>query len=422
MKRRIIFCMLFLGFLSFALFAEDAKDADKDNLQIYNLLVLGKFNQVRKESDDPKLKEAIDALFSLNAKVAQTYEKYIGENITLDVGGLPLSGTLVKIKDSKLFMKLKREKGSVVLPIKVNTIPLDKRLQKVTLPELSTNLCLGAKFFRQKNYQAADIFFSKTGSYADGLKAAMLKKSKYFFPLYKACREGDIAAIDALIKQGGDINNSCSAMVLNSKTKKHKLKSSTLLMETIKCRQPKIAEYLVEQGADVNKENSDGVTPLMLSIMLSDDTELLKFLIKHKAKIEHIDLVGNTPLSGAVALGRKAAVKVLLNNGADPNVATQKGYTPLIIAMMSSRVDIMQILLDAGANPDDANPKGYTPLMISVSSNRADILQMLLDAGADINKKHPEGLTIFQLDQRGIDPRILKMLNDLAPDEVEEMK
>ena len=390
MKRIIIFCLLVSGVLSFALFAEDAKDADKDNSKIYNLLVTGKFRDAQKESDDPELKKAIDALFTLNAKAAKTYEEYIGKNITLDVGGLPLSGTLVKIKGSKLFMKLKRGKGSVVLPVKMSAIPIDLRLQKAKLPELATNLCLGAKFFRQKNYQAAMVFYSKTGTLADGLQEALLKESKYFLPLFKACKEGDIDEIEELIKKGADINNSCSAMVMNPKTKKYKLKSSTLLMETIKCRQFKVAEYLVKQGADVNKENSDGVTPIMTAIILSDDTEFLEFLLKHKAKIEHVDLLGNTPLSGAVAVGRKKSVKVLLNNGVDPNVATKKGYTPVMIAVLA---------------------------------NRVEIFQMLLDAGAEIGKPHPKGWTVFNLlNQRAMDPRIRKILTSLAPEKPKKKK
>ena len=390
MKQVILLSILFLGFFCFDLFAEDVKNSAPDNSKICNLLVLGKFKDAKNESDDPELKKAIDSLFTLNEKVAKTYQPFIGKNITLDVGGLPLSGTLLKIDGSKLYMKLKRGKGSVVLPVKASSIPLDKRLQKVKLPPLASNLCLGAKFFRQKNYQGAMIFFSKTGALSDGLQKALLKQSKYFIPLFKACKEGNISEIEELIKKGGDINNSCSAMVFNPRTKQHKLTTSTLLMETIKCKQPEVVKYLVNHGVDVNKENSEGVTPLMLAIMVSNDNlNLVDFLLQHKADIEHKDLSGNTPLSGAVAMGKKSAVKSLIENG---------------------------------ANLDNPTSKGYTPVMIAVMANRPEILQMLLDAGADINKPHPKKWTVFMLDRSRMDPRIRRILDSLAPAQPKKKK
>ena len=287
-------------------------------------------------------------------------------------------------------MKLKRGKnGSVVMPISMNSIPLDVRLQKVDISELAKNICLGAKFFRQKNYQGAAVFFSKTGELADGLQKELLKQSKYFIPLFAACKAGNISEIESLMKKGADIKNSCSAMVLDRKTKKYRLETSTLLIETIKCKQAEAAKYLVKHGADVNRQNSLGVTPLMFAIMAFDDTDLMEFLIDHKAKIEHKDMTGNTPLSGAVAMGKKAAVKVLLDKGADP---------------------------------DEATSKGYTPVMIAVMANRPEILKMLLNAGADINKPHPKKWTVFQLDQRQMSPEIRGILAQLAPEKPEKKK
>jgi len=40
--------------------------------------------------------------------------------------------------------------------------------------------------------------------------------------------------------------------------------------------------YLVEHGASVNVQNNDGITPLHLSILASQD-EISKYLIEHRA-------------------------------------------------------------------------------------------------------------------------------------------
>jgi hypothetical protein len=390
MQIKSIFLLLFLIFSGGFLSGEDVKDsALVESPQVYSLLVLGKFREARKISSDSDLNKALDSLFTLNEKAAKTYEKYIGKNITLDVKGLPLTGVLTKIKGSSLYMKLKRGKGSVVMPVSMNSIPLNERIQKVDLPELAKNICMGAKFFRQKNYQGAQIFFSKTGKFSQGLENVLLIKSKYFIPFFAACKSGSIEEIEKLLKLGADVNSSCSAMIQDPKTKKYVLQRSTILIETIKCRQADVAKFLVNHGADVNKQNSQGVTPLMFSVMAFDNTDLLEFLLKHKAKLAHKDMAGNTPLSGAVAMAKVDAVKVLLENGADP---------------------------------DEATSKGFTPVMIAVLANRPAILKILLNAGADINKPHPKGWTVFQLDRSRMAPEIRSTLSRLAPEKPKKKK
>jgi hypothetical protein len=389
MRIKIPFLLLIFS-LNFIVLGEDVKVASlSENPQVYNLLVLGKFKDARKLASDPELQKALDSLFSLNEKAAKTYEKYIGKNITLDVRGLPLTGVLTKIKGSSLYMKLKRGNGSVVMPVSMNSIPLNERIQKVDLPELAKNLCMGAKFFRQKNYQGAQIFFSNTGKLSGGLENVLLIKSRYFIPFFAACKSGNIEEIEKLLKLGADVNNSCSAMIQDPKTKKYVLQNSTILIEVIKSKRPDIAKFLVNHGADVNKQNSQGVTPLMFSVMAFNDTDLLEFLLKHKANLSHKDMAGNTPLSGAVAMGKLKAVKTLLENGADP---------------------------------DEATSKGFTPVMIAVLSNRAEILKLLLNAGADINKPHPKGWTVFELDRSRMAPEIRATLSRLAPETPKKRK
>jgi ankyrin repeat protein len=100
-------------------------------------------------------------------------------------------------------------------------------------------------------------------------------------------------------------------------------------------------------------------------------------------------MAGNTPLSGAVAMAKVDAVKVLLENGADP---------------------------------DEATSKGFTPVMIAVLANRPAILKILLNAGADINKPHPKGWTVFQLDRSSMAPEIRSALSRLAPEKPKKKK
>ena len=118
----------------------------------------------------------------------------------------------------------------------------------------------------------------------------------------------------------------------------------------------------------------------MFAIAMLPDEDFIKFLINHNADVNHKDMQGNTPLSGAVAMRRN---------------------------------EIVQILLDNGTDPDDPTSKGLTPIMIAVLSNNAKALDLLLKAGADINKPHPKGWTVFQLDRQRMMPEIRALLNKL---------
>ena len=75
---------------------------------------------------------------------------------------------------------------------------------------------------------------------------------------------------------------------------------------------------LIEQKADVNQAQVDGMTALHWSAY-HDDLETAKLLVYAKANVKAVNRYGVTPLSLACASGDEALVKLLLDAGADPN-------------------------------------------------------------------------------------------------------
>ena len=58
----------------------------------------------------------------------------------------------------------------------------------------------------------------------------------------------------------------------------------------------------------------------------------------------------NTPLTAAASSGHKEVVLLLLDRGADPNVATKAGLTPLKQAVRNGYRDVVKLLEDKGAD------------------------------------------------------------------------
>lgn len=122
---------------------------------------------------------------------------------------------------------------------------------------------------------------------------------------------------------------------------------------------------------------------------------------------------GWTPLITAIRAGRADVAKLLLDRGANPNVAGSTGYTPLMAATQMRNVGMIRILLLQGANPDKATPKGLTALMLAAGNKsdaknqRQDLecVKMLLRGGADPDKKHLSGATALSIaTERGAMP------------------
>ena len=97
---------------------------------------------------------------------------------------------------------------------------------------------------------------------------------------------------------------------------------------------------------------------------------------------------GSTPLMYAVLYADLAAVKLLLEGGADPNVRNDAGATALMWAV--SDLEKTRLLVDRGANPNAKSDDGRTPLLIAAGLPGATaVVTLLLDHGADLHVKAP---------------------------------
>ena len=91
--------------------------------------------------------------------------------------------------------------------------------------------------------------------------------------------------------------------------------------------------------------------------------------------------------------GRQAMQRRLVRKGADVELGA-----PLIRASYSGQLDTVKVLLENGANPNAELLGGATALHgVAVQSASTDVAKALIAAGADVERKNKEGKTAEML-------------------------
>ncbi|WP_256012380.1 ankyrin repeat domain-containing protein [Desertivirga xinjiangensis] len=177
--------------------------------------------------------------------------------------------------------------------------------------------------------------------------------------------------------------------------------------------QADLSQLLQANPEIANSNTSFNVSPLMLSCYYKKP-EISSILLKyvrglsiHEAaaigKPEYLvpilnnrpDLInsfsrdGFTPLGLACYFGHEDVARHLLLKGADVNLPSQNGYSvyPLNSTTAANNNDITKMLLEAGAEVNVAQSSGLTPLHSAAQHGNIEILILLLEAGANIDAR-----------------------------------
>ena len=169
---------------------------------------------------------------------------------------------------------------------------------------------------------------------------------------------------------------------------------------------------MLEQGADPNVANREGITPLMFAATKTgpDDNQadMLNLLLQHGAQVNAADRKGRAALMYAALQGREPeTIVALLKADANINQRDKAGRTALLLASDMGNANIVRALLDNGADLQARDHKGMTALMHAANwalrmesagpDNMGQAVPLLLTRGMDVNTRDNAGRTALFL-------------------------
>ena len=226
-------------------------------------------------------------------------------------------------------------------------------------------------------------------------------------PLAEAAKLGDLEPVRQLLDAGANVESPNAD-------------GQTALMLAARIGSLDVAKLLVERGADVNAKEAWRDQTALIWAVDNNFPELTQFLIDSGADVgarasandwdsqitaepraQYRPVGGLTVLLYAARSGCTRCVRSLLAAGADIDKPTPEGMTPLMIAIDNQAYDTARLLLDEGANPNVWDWYGRTALYVAVDmgsfrgrashptasseTTATDVVRKLLDAGVNPN-------------------------------------
>lgn len=226
--------------------------------------------------------------------------------------------------------------------------------------------------------------------------------------LQTAARYGDLEAVKELVSKGFDPN----LQDFNGKTALHYAQrldivqylldhkanevvdnlKRTLLHYAAKDGRSDIVELLIKNGANIDLQDSDENTPLLLAIR-GNHFDLVAFLLESGADPRIKGQYQDTVLLEAAHAGRLDIVELALKFGADPLVISGHNMSGILFAARNGDLAMAKLFIELGADVNSTNSIDDSALHFAAGN--LPMLRLLMENGADINHADGRGITVL---------------------------
>ena len=205
---------------------------------------------------------------------------------------------------------------------------------------------------------------------------------------FDAIQRGDVSAVEKALKE--------DPTIIHKYNKGYQ--SETLLHIAVRRSDVDMAKMLLKKGAKVDAPRRDDGTSTMGGYT-SSTAGMEKQLASYS---------GGTALFVAVRQQNKDLVKLLLENGADPNVKNNGGATVLHAAAETGALEIVKLLTDKKRTKIDiVDDRQNSALLYAVTNKRHEVVEHLVKAGADPKSVNRQGQTFLHIAVHNADKKMV---------------
>jgi len=190
--------------------------------------------------------------------------------------------------------------------------------------------------------------------------------------LIAAAAKGDTASVERLIREGASV-------------KAKDGHGRTALLAATHGNHVDAARALIAAGADVNAKDDIQDSPYLYA-GAEGRTEILKLTLP-TADLKSVNRYGGTALIPAAHHGHPDAVRLLLATAIDKDHVNRLGWTALLEAVILGdggpvHTEIVRLLVEAGANVNIADRENVTPLQHAKRRGFGEMVRILESRGA----------------------------------------
>jgi ankyrin repeat protein len=192
--------------------------------------------------------------------------------------------------------------------------------------------------------------------------------------LHQAAARNDAVLIETLLKQGARVDARDGS-------------ERTALLVATEANAIEAARALIAAGANVNAKDNIQDSPYLYAAA-EGRLEILRLALKAGADLKSVNRYGGTGLIPAAHHGHPAIVRELLTTDIAIDHVNRLGWTALLETIILSdggptHREILKLLVDAGANVNLADRDGVTPLAHAEQRGYAEMARILRAAGAE---------------------------------------
>lgn len=213
---------------------------------------------------------------------------------------------------------------------------------------------------------------------------AVLTKQSDILTMF--AKNGDIEAVDTMVRRGADI------AVVDSN-------GNSPLVEALENSHFALALDLIAHGA-ADRTAADLDAAMQLAITRGN-VDVVQALLDHGVGSDK----GQLPaVENAAGIGNLELVKLLVDHGASVDRRDDAGGNAVLAAVRAGGIDVLRYLLDHGGDPNVFEKAGETPLTEAVKRGRTEMIPLLLAHGADVRRANAGGDTALDLVDDGRHP------------------